>query len=127
MLFNGSLLLAAASITVAYVISRMYKKWSWVFNVPGTSLFKKDNLGDMKKVFELKDKFGEQMVNAYGRLYRIIANGNPVLVIADPTYCQQLYQGNGVLAHERGLGLGNFFERHLGDCMACLNGKDWTR
>ena len=127
MLINGSLCLATALIALAYIINGLYKKWSWVFSVPGTSLVKKQNLGDMKKVFQLKDKFGEHMVNTYGRLYRIVANGNPVLVIADPIYCPQLYQGNGILAHEKGLGLGRYFERHLGDCMACLNGKDWTR
>ena len=134
MLLNSSFVLASAIIFVSYVLYTFYKKWYWAVNVPGTPLLQAvkaflqgDISGDMKKVVELKQDFGKHMVDAYGRLYRLINNGLPVLVIADPTYCQELYQGSGVNAHPRGLGLGKFFERHMGDCMGCLNGKEWTR
>ena len=127
MVLNLSVVSAIFCVFIAYCFYILYKKWYWVFNVRGTPLLQADISGDMRKVIKLKQDFGKNMVNDYGRLYRIIANGNPVLVIADPTYCQELYQGTGVHAHPRGLGLGKLFERHMGDCMGCLNGKEWTR
>lgn len=127
MLINGVLFVAVAIIIVSYILTTLYNTWSWVFKVPGPSLFKIENLGNVREVFELKHKFGDYMVNSYGRIYRLVANGKPVLVLADPLYCQQLTQGHGVAVHEKGLGLGRYFERYLGDSMACLNGKDWSR
>ena len=127
MLFSGALTWAVVIIIFSYFIKTLYNTWSWVLKVPGASLFKIENLGNVKEVFELKHKFGESMVNSYGRMYRIVANGSPVLVIADPVYCQQLTHGHGVAVHDKGLGLGKYFERYLGDSMACLNGKDWSR
>ena len=127
MLTTGALIWTAASICFSYIVKIIYHKWSWVYRVPGVPLFKIENLGNVKEVFELKHKFGEKMVASYGRMYRIVASGNPVVVIADPVYCQQLHHGNGIAIHEKGLGLGKYFERYLGDSMACLNGKEWSR
>ena len=127
MLLTWSITSAIAVIVLAHCIRVLYKKWHWVFSVPGTPFLQLDISGDIKKVRDWKQKFGPRMVESYGRLYRITANGNPVLVMADPLYLQQVYQGTGVHHHPRGLGLGDLFERHMGDCMGCLNGKEWTR
>ena len=127
MLLTWSITPAIIIIIVAYYARVLYDKWHWAISVPGTSLLLKDISGDMKKVRDWKQNFGSKMVETYGRLYRIIANGNPVLIMADPLYLQQVYQGTGVHHHPRGLGLGFLFEQHMGDCMGCLNGKEWTR
>ena len=126
MILNITVVTAALVGLILYISVKIFQKWSWTFKISGTPLLQWDISGDLMKIVKLKQNFGQKMVETYGRLYRIVLNRNPILVIADPAYCQQLYQG-GVHTHPAGLGLGKYFERHLGDCMGCLNGKESSR
>ena len=121
-------IIGAVIIVILDCLRSIGKKWLWAYRFPGPRFELKTAIsGNMVEVSREKMNFGKRMIEKFGRIYRIRVGCNPVIVLADPMFCQQLYHGTNVHSHPEALGLGCFFKRHHGNAIGCLNGQDWTR